>query len=449
MEENKPHQEDWLEYLQRESWHLELLVSGFSIFLLMGAYEVLTDGFRYINLNLALAPNLDGMVRSFLGISILATWVLTINLVVHVFIRGFWIGAIGLRSVQEKIDIEKLGYSDFFTEKLKERVPSLDTTLDRLDILASVIFSFTFLVVFMFLSLFLFMGSLSLFIYLMEIAFKTVEQESTFGKVLTTVGIGLAFIYFFMGVITAIDTLSLGFFKKYKRLSKLYFPIYKIMGVVTMARIYRSIYYSLISRFSKNKIRIALCVYIVLFFLFPFTKFDQYIFYPDNGGDYKLYRNEYDDLRNDNSFIQTASIPTQIVKGSFLPLFIRYNVKDNKVLRKYCTEFDPKKKDGFNSGAYIGKDGIRLNEPYIREDAPEKALECLSTFYTIQIDSTVLSSEFYFYIHPNEEERGVATMLDVEFLSKGKHDLFVKRKKINKEKEIVDEDYTKIVFWKE
>ena len=449
MTENKPHQEDWLEYLQRESWHLELLVSGFSIFLLVEAYDALVNGFRYINLNLALAPNLDGMLRSFLGISILAAWVLTINLVVHVFIRGFWIGAIGLRSVQEKIDIEKLGYSDFFTEKLKERVPSLDTMLHRLDILASVIFSFTFLIVFMFMSLFLFMTSLSLFLYLLQVGSKTVVGESVFGQILKIAGIGFAFVYFFMGVITAIDTLSLGFFKKYKRLSKLYFPIYKFMGVITMAGIYRSIYYSLISRFSKNKIRIALCVYIVLFFFFPFTKFDQYIFYPDNGGDYKLYRNEYDDLRNDNSFIQTASIPTQIVKGDFLPLFIRYNVKDNKVLRKYCTEFDPKKKDGYNSGLYIGTDGIRLNEAYIREDAPEKALECLSTFYTVQVDSTVFSPEFYFYIHPNYEQRGVATMLAIDSLSKGKHDIFIKRKKLNKDEEIIDVDYTKIVFWKE
>ena len=62
----------------------------------------------------------------------------------HILLRGFWIGAIGLRSVQAKIDFQKLRYSDFFTERLPKKVASLDQLLVKLDNFSSVIFAFTF-----------------------------------------------------------------------------------------------------------------------------------------------------------------------------------------------------------------------------------------------------------------------------------------------------------------
>ena len=33
----------WLELLQQESWQLELIISGFAIFLLVGVYDPLQD----------------------------------------------------------------------------------------------------------------------------------------------------------------------------------------------------------------------------------------------------------------------------------------------------------------------------------------------------------------------------------------------------------------------
>lgn len=42
---------NWLENLQRESWNLELIISGFSIFLLGEAMDLLIDGLRLIHHN--------------------------------------------------------------------------------------------------------------------------------------------------------------------------------------------------------------------------------------------------------------------------------------------------------------------------------------------------------------------------------------------------------------
>lgn len=292
MEDKKQHVGDWLEKLQRESWNLELLVSGFSIFLLIQASEGMLWVLDFVNLHISLSGNMEGVMRTFIITLILASWVLTFNLIVHVFLRGFWIGTVGLRSVQGNIDLDKLGYSEYFTEKLKKRVPSLDNMLERLDTLSSVIFAFTFLVVFMMLSMFLYFSSLSLFTYIFIFGLSEfISTESDLGIILFNVVEISVLFSLFLGLIYFIDTLSLGFFKRYKWISKIYFPIYRVIGVITMAGIYRSIYYSLINRFSKNKIRLALGVYLIMFFLIPFFKFDQYIFYPDNSSKFAISSN--------------------------------------------------------------------------------------------------------------------------------------------------------------
>ncbi|MEM6966996.1 MAG: hypothetical protein AAF573_19700, partial [Bacteroidota bacterium] len=282
MEEKKEHVSDWLEKLQRESWNLELLVSGFSIFLLIQANEGILKAFDYLNLHVELSGNVNGMVRTLLGILLLASIILTINLVVHVFLRGFWIGAVGLRSVQDKIDLEKLGYSEYFVEKLKPRVPSLDRMLERLDTLSSVIFSFTFLIVFMLFSLFLFFSFASLFGYIINQILHLLDEDSILHEILRLSAIFILIAMLLLGFLYAIDTLTIGIFKRYKWTSKLFFPIYKFIGWITLAKIYRSIYYSLASRFSKGAIRFGLTVYLLLFTFIPFFKFDQYIYYPDN-----------------------------------------------------------------------------------------------------------------------------------------------------------------------
>ena len=121
MEENKKIS-DWLEKLQQESWNLELLISGFSIFLLIQVGDVIDDFSDEFANHFNLPNNIRGVVHAFAGIGKLGAIVLTINLIVHILLRGFWIGAIGLRSVQSKLDISKLNYSEFFQEKLRKKI---------------------------------------------------------------------------------------------------------------------------------------------------------------------------------------------------------------------------------------------------------------------------------------------------------------------------------------
>ncbi len=449
MEKEKNVVSKWLTQLQQESWNLELLISGFSIFLLMNAGEHIIDLMEYFDLHSDQNNGSNSLMIASLGITYLATIVLTINLIIHVFLRGFWIGTIGLRSVQEKTNFEKLKYTPFFTEKLKKKVLNLDDLLVRLDTICSVIFSFTFLVIFMFFSVFLYI----LFIAVVDTLYSTIENfvGADYHYVFDVFMSILFMLILLTSTIYLIDTLSLGFFKRQKWFQKIYYPIYVFYGYITLSGIYRGIYYHLASRFSKRIVMMLLIAYVLLFALYPMHKYEQYPFYPDNETNNKLYQNRYDDRRQDQHYIKYASIPSMNIDQNFLPLFIRYNIGDNETIQQLCTDYQPSKSVGIISGIKISHNGINLSTPYVEEKNPEKLLNCLSQLYTIYLnDSLVINPEFYYYSQPIMDEKGIQTMLSIQHLPKGKNEIKVTRKEYDDVDEILnDVEYTRIPFWLE
>ena len=92
---------EWLKKLERESWQLELLVSAFTIFLLISAQKSFDTYITALEYEFYGAI---GFVTFFLWLILVSIYALTFFLVLHLLLRGFWIGAIGLRSVQSTID---------------------------------------------------------------------------------------------------------------------------------------------------------------------------------------------------------------------------------------------------------------------------------------------------------------------------------------------------------
>lgn len=439
---------NWLDKLQRESWNLELLISGFSIFLLLQGGELLLKQMQFMQLHYA-ETLMSTMAVLLFGVAYLASKILTINLIVHVILRGIWIGTIGLRSVQEKINFEELNYTPFFTEKLKKKVPNLDQLLVRLDTICSVVFAFTFLIVFMFFSMFLFFAFVAtLFLALGFLSDFMGETAQDIAKIFF-----LAFFLFIMftGLLYMIDTLSLGILKKVKWLQRFYYPIYVFYGYITFAGIYRSMYYTLISRFPRKWIRAILIPYLILFALLPFHKVDHYQFYPDNSTEQELFAGQYDDQRDEETSIREASIPSMIIDRTYFPLFIRYEVEYNASIRLLCTDYEPSKSEGFISGIKIDREGFRFGDPDVEEKDPAKLLACLGRAYSIYLnDSLYTNTDFYFHRKVGNEEYGVQTMIETTGLAKGKHLLKINRKEVDEETlETTEVAYTQIPFWLE
>ena len=287
----------WLEQLQQESWQLELLISGLAIFGIWESKSFLDDLGQYLELNVSgLLSNYLKMTYIFLRIS----WsVFLINLIMHVFVRGLWIGAIGLRYVSGEIDYKVFNYSEHFEKYLEKKVGSFDSYIERLEKFSSVIFSFTFLLVSFFLSI---LTLILLFAMVIEISERLLPDNEEY------IIVPFVFSYFFIFLLVFIDFISFGALKRIKnaRFSKFYLWIYRIAGVFTLSFLYRPLLFNFIdNRYTKRLVILAI-PYIAFLSLFPSIGFNTYNYTPSFDID-EIYNREiaaasfnyvyYDDLR--------------------------------------------------------------------------------------------------------------------------------------------------------
>ncbi|MFT6810745.1 MAG: hypothetical protein ACJA01_003990 [Saprospiraceae bacterium] len=107
---------EWLEQLQQESWQLELLISGLALFGIWESRGSLQKLEYYFDVNVI------SEYSAYVGILMLVLWsgwaIFLINLLIHIIVRGLWIGAIGLRYVSGDIDFDTFNYSDIFIKYL-------------------------------------------------------------------------------------------------------------------------------------------------------------------------------------------------------------------------------------------------------------------------------------------------------------------------------------------
>lgn len=420
--------DDWLKKLERESWQLELLVSAFTIFLLIGAKSAYDQFLQSLNFNYDMSGGALSIASVFLLIIRNSIQALTISLIIHLMLRGFWIGTIGLRSVQSSIDFERLNYTAFFTEKLKKKVISLDRMVVMLDELCSVIFAFSFLII----SLLLAVGMFLAFLGVVGAIFSGILSmvDGTLSTVFLTVAVSTVVLLLIMGFIYMIDYFTLGFFKKIKWFQKIYYPFYRLYNFVTLSGLSRSIYYYLISKFSKKRIRIVYSI-IAAFGIFLFVyEFDQNQFYPRVGSEYTAPSNAYDDQRMDDDFIEQVSIPSNYIDKPFFPLFIRYNVADNGMIRSHCPDFVPVQGDGLNKTLQFYTQGANFQiggKDYSKEDFG-KLLECHCAIYEVSVNDSIYTDLTYrFYTHPAKNQNGLMVVLPTDNFNIGENMLKIKK----------------------
>ena len=337
---------DWLKKLERESWQLELLVSAFTIFLLIAAGREFKEYINDLQYRYNISSGTLSFIYLFLNLVQKSIQALTVCLVGHLMLRGFWIGTIGLRSVQSSIDFSKLNYNTFFTDKLKKKVISLDRMVVKLDEICSVIFAFAFLVI----SILMAFG-LYLLLMASVVVFLQTLVEITPDWTNESVGIAsiiIAFTLLFTGIIYMLDYFTLGFFKKIKWLAKIYYPFYRFYNFITIAVLSRSIYYYMISKFSKKKIRWIYAIGGTIMFFSLLIEFDQHQYYPDATNDLFAPVNSYDNLRPEGDYVYGVSIASNYIDKPHFQVFLRYDVTDNVLMQSHCDDFVPLKGDGLN-----------------------------------------------------------------------------------------------------
>ncbi len=352
---------EWLEQLQQESWQLELLISGLALFGIFESRSLIRRFSYYLDVNWV-----SDYAFYYKAIELLmwAGWIIfLVNLLIHIIIRGLWIGAIGLRYVSGDIDFDTLNYSEVFSSYLKRKIGSFDDYIERLEKLSSVLFSFTFLLFFMFLS----------FVVVNLVFALTVRILESLGGDTDTTSAALGFFgmaFYGIGFLVLIDFISLGAFKKVKDKSfaTVYLWIYRFYSAISLSFIYRPLLLNFIDdKYTRRLFFLAIPYTLMILVGFRGLDVESHSYIPTFSARYNYHEvvseNSinwlyYDDLREQHTLtfadgdelpikhkITKFSLSNYKVEGDFLELFVEYRDQDNKKLEE--KGLSPFRKRGF------------------------------------------------------------------------------------------------------
>lgn len=420
-----------LDKLQQESWQLELLISGFAIFGLFTSLEPLINGH-----NRAVA--LESFTKYLFPVAIISCQVLIINLIIHVVLRGLWIGAIGLRYVSGEIDYDSLNYKKRFTEYLKWKVGSFDKYIGTLENYCSILFAVTFLSLFYIISLFMF-----LLIVLFGGLFFI--ESGLFSEMVAFNLLGLFAIFIlFLALIIFIDFVTQGYLKKKEWTSFLYFPLYKVFSVITLSFLYRPLVYNFLdNKFGKKLLFILLPVYALTFYLSTVNSVrSNYV----NNTSYSSLNfansNNYLNSLEDNQYIRRAAIQSKVIDRAFLKVFIPF-IKDIEdiVINQNLDLKSVEDNRGFSSSLFSSK-----KRDMSKDSIKSIYLKAFKKAYILKIDDLFIDSDFL--ITEINGQLGFEAFFPLKNIAEGIHLLKISRLvKSKKTKNIETENVIEIPFW--
>jgi len=399
---------DWLKQVQNLSWEPEILISGGSIIFLFTMTEDLGNWGKLANhVSSSVAPII-------MFLSLIAINIIKLAFCSHLLLRGVWTGLVGLSYVYPKgIDKSKLKLRGRFQKDL-DNVPALSSKIIKLEKICSMIFSFTFTFATMFAGFVLF--------------FMLVMQ--TFDLMLPDLRKywGLFKLGMFVLVLLGLIEFFTGFFKRTKYLSAIYYPIYRVLNILTLGFLYRNTYYIFSSNLNKSLI--------VLFFfaisvpgyflasanmrqIYPYqgmhTHFLEDRLYRVNpkSSQYSLRSDRYDNLRKEGAPVSSGfpnfSINSDIYHKGPIKLFIAYD----KALDQFI---DPNCKSA---------DSYKEPETLVERARMElEHLNCIASLFTIQIDdSTIVDIEWLYVHHPSTGQDGIVCYLPLKSFKQGIHSI--------------------------
>jgi len=431
----KPEFRELLKRLQEESWQLELLISGFAIF---GLFTALPN----IELKV-LDAQFSQQIYSFVIYSILwaSCKILIFNLLLHVLLRGLWIGALGLRYVSGDIDYDSLKYSPKFTKYLKRRVGSFDKYIGTLENYCSVIFAISFLLIFYVLAITFTLVAIAL------IANYLLDSDDLPGWLSKGVGITMMLFVVFGMFFTLIDFITLGFLKKKKWISRIYFPIYWVFSFITLSFLYRPLVYNFLDNRFGKRLSFALVPFYILIALTQTIRYKTSNYFDSNSTSTEIIANSsnYEDLLTEGQFIDDVAIQSKVITDAYVKVFVLFSENIEDRMYTYNQGLKPAEdKRGIGTNMTFSSNGIPFIESAKKDSLRREYLKTFNNIYYVKIDTTVYSPEFI--ISENNKKLGFESYVPTKKLSEGKHILRVRRRTIQNQ-DTTYRNVATIPFW--
>ena len=403
-----------LERLEQESWQLELLISGFSIFLLIAAKEPLEVWTMSVGQMIQLSyPNSP---LNLLPVVVYGSWFfMTINLLLHVLLRGMWISAIGLRSVSGGVDVPSLRLRGKFQRFLRPRLQDYDAFIERLERLSSVMFAYTFLVIFALISMVMTVLTFYLVSRLSSWLenWQLLDEEGTRYVNLSCfiiLGISL-FVYF-------LDFVTLGWLKRFRRFAVGYYPFYRFWGWITLAALYRPLYYNLIDHTGGRRLARLIVPYIFLLSVGSAIYLPGNTYLPSEAYNGLVRAEVYADQRPPGGWPSKLSLPSMIVRDGWLPITLMLSEDELEALPLLCPSLPVYRKSLVRTEAFQP-----INDTLVYEPARIDTLQdCLQALYQWHLDDSLYRPAYAELIqHARYEIPALLFMLDVADLPRGRH----------------------------
>jgi hypothetical protein len=399
-------------------WELELLISGALVFGMLQLPDRVDAWYTHVS------PGLDGGFSSAaLLVSIylkMALYAVIGGFVLHLGVRAYWVGVIGLEAVfPGGIIWEKTRSGPIMRDLQRRATPPLQALIDGADRLASLVFA-TGLMLAM-----LFCTSLLLIAVVSAVVYGTVGL--VFGGDATAIA-AEAFFFLLIGpmlIATVVDRRYGEHLDPGSRRARMVSAVGRATLRVTRYAVFQPLMLTILTNLRAPKRASILFMGLVIGGVLLAGRerlfegrgmADGYTYLPDTAGRLGGEPGFYEDQRTDD--LRTASLPSiqsDMVRDPYVRLFIPYRPRrHNLLVEGRCARGR-------------AADSVAATPRPTTDEAEAAVLRCLSSLQPVTLNGRPVTAPFRFYTQPRTGIRGIAAYIPVGALPKGENVLSVAR----------------------
>ena len=400
-------QKAWLQRLKDESWEAELLVSAVAIF---GAFQLFTIVEWMANQFLDFLHPEQYQLGFYIGVSaMIAVSVLVCMFIIHFALRSYWVGMIGLNSVFPDFNIKNSMHSEYYTEKMQAKIPSLRNSIDNIDDLCSVIFSaaFSLLLVYVFISL-----SLTLYLIVYNVLSPYVADWVLLAP-LVVLGATML-LHSVLSVLANLQSMHGNIW-----VQRLYYRTTLFTNIATYGPLFKNIVQVALTFSSNYRTKKGLPGLMMMFFLCGMT-YSMYniinsnLFYLQLDDHFQLNdRYHFEFYQNQNSEMKLLIAPeliSDVVSDSVMQLFIPVLSNESRRIK-------------------TGKCGSLAQQGETRKQRRrqenQQTVDCYRHYHTILLNGVEQNAQLLRSNHRRTKQRGVTTYISLEQANIGANTLTI------------------------
>lgn len=391
--------DNWLRRIQEGSWEPEILISGIVLFGLFKVYPLIGELDYFLEMNSSSMFSLGDVNEALTSILKFANVILIVGFLSHILFRSVWAAFVGLSYVYKSgVKGKKLNYPDRYMSDIQKRG---DYTMQiiKLEKICSAIFAMSFLLFMWLAGLSVFFSLVAALIGLFNVLFPGNYDYTVLNNTLVI-----------FSLIVFIDFISLGGLRKIPYINKIYYPLHKLAGWLTLSFLYRNIYYGFVSNHKKWKISLALILFsLISFFSVLLIRANESTLVramdlaPHNSP-YRLDETNYRNKVKDGVFSKRMHIDGFVIDKSYVELFIVHTTEfEDGWILPACNYDSLKEVKG------VSHDSLRMS--------------CLENFYGVALDGNLLEDDFIYQRNSTTNQDGLLQIIDISVLENGKHKL--------------------------